>query len=362
MAGLATRLSERSHDVTLITLDDASGDKHSVSDAVRRVPLDVMRPSRHPLQGILKNLQRRNRLRRAIRAAEPDVILSFCDRTNVLTLMASASLGIPVVVSERSDPRFHPIGRGWNWLRRRYYPRAASLVALTAASAEAMQDWHPKPAAVIPSAIDISQTVSDRTPNARATDEEAGGRKVVLGVGRLAWEKGFDRLIAAFAKVASRHPDWDLRIVGEGPMRDSLQRQISASGLQKRAALLGWQQDVDACYRQADLFVLSSRYEGFPSALLEAMAAGLPCVAVDCESGPREIIQSDNDGVLVPAEPATALSDELDRLMNDRKFRMRLGRSASQTVQRFGWNAMVDGYERLLAEAAAFSSAALGRK
>lgn len=357
MAGLASRLSERNHHVTLITLDDASHDKHAVSDAVRRVPLDVMRPSGSPFRAMLNNLHRRKRLQKALRATEPDVILSFCDRTNVLTLMASASLGIPVVVAERSDPRFHPIGRGWNWLRRRYYPRAASVVALTAASAEAMRDWHPKPAAVIPSAVDTS-----RSPIKPAPADETGRRKIVLGVGRLAWEKGFDRLIAAFASVALRHPDWKLRIVGEGPMRDNLQRQMSESGLEQRADLLGWQCDIDACYRSADLFVLSSRYEGFPSALLEAMATGLPCLAVDCESGPREIIRSGVDGVLVPEEPATALSDELDLLMNDRERRMQLGRAASQTVQRFSWNAMVDAYEELLEEAADFSSAALGRK
>jgi len=352
MAGLASRLSERSHRVTLLTLDDGRDDKHRVAPAVQRVPLNVMGESRHPLQAVWNNWHRRNRLRAAVRQLAPDVVLSFCDRTNVLALLAIGSLGIPLVIAERSDPRFQPIGRGWDWLRRHHYPRAARLVALTPASAAAMQGWHAAPVIVIPSAIAVPPPCPPA--DAWAGPPPAGdARKHLLAVGRLAREKGFDRLLDRFAELAPQHPDWDLWIAGEGPERAALLRQRQQRGLEDRVELLGWQSEIAPWYRRADLFVLPSRYEGFPSALLEAMAAGLACVAIDCPSGPREILVPDRDGLLVPPQPASALYGALDRLMRDARLRQQLGEAARRRAAEFAWPAMVDAYEDLLQAVAA---------
>jgi glycosyltransferase involved in cell wall biosynthesis len=356
MAGLASRLSERSHRVTLLTLDDARADKHGVAPAVQRVPLDVMGESRHPLQAVWNNWHRRNRLRTAIGDLAPDVVLSFCDRTNVLALLAIGSLGIPVVVAERSDPRFQPIGRGWDWLRRHHYRRAARLVALTPASAAAMQGWHAAPVTVIPSAIELPPP-SPQTDTSSDAPSFGDGRKHLLAVGRLAREKGFDRLLDSFANLAPHHPAWDLWIAGEGPERDALLRQRQRRGLEGRVELLGWQSEIAPWYRRADLFVLPSRYEGFPSALLEAMAGGLACVAIDCPSGPRAILVPDRDGLLVPPQPASALHEPLDRLMRDAQLRQQFGEAGRRRAADFGWPAMVDAYENLLREVVAEASA-----
>ena len=143
-------------------------------------------------------------------------------------------------------------------------------------------------------------------------------------MGRLAPQKGFDLLIDAFSRVAGRHPQWSLQILGEGPDRPALERLIDVKGLAGRVVLAGWEPDPSAVLQQGDLFVLSSRFEGFPNALLEAMACGLPSVSFNCQSGPAEIIRDQIDGILVPPEDVPGLADAIDRALTDEALRRRL--------------------------------------
>jgi len=341
MAGLASRLRSRGHGVTLITLDDGREDRHTVDPAVRRVLLDVAATSRSTFSAIANNLSRINALRAAIRQSKPDVVLSFCDSTNVLVMIATRGLGIRTIVSERSDPKMQTMREPWSMMRRRLYRRAEAVVVLTRDAAKTVAPWCRNDPIVIPSAVDVPPP-SDGTPRNVQS-------KTILGVGRLEHEKGFDRLVDAFATLASDHPQWNLRIVGEGSLREKLQQQIVAHGIQERVTMPGWVRPIWPEYRHADMFILPSRYEGFPSALLEAMAVGVAVIAVDCESGPREIIRHDQNGWLVPEDPE-ALAAAMRKLMIDDTNRQRLGASARDVTDRFGWDAMVDAYERVLSE------------
>lgn len=348
MAGLTSRLAARGHQVRLVTLDDGRDDRHDVDPAVERVCLDVMGDSPGKFTAIRNNRARLAALRAAIRSYAPQVVLSFCDSTNVLTLLAATGLGVPVVVSERSDPSEHAMSPLWSRLRRWTYRRAARLVALSDTSARSMAAWNRRPVAVIPSAVEAPEETDANPDPAERRSPSGSGRKTILGVGRLAKEKGFDRLIDAFTQLAGEFPDWRLRIAGEGPQRPRLEAMIAASGCAERIQLLGWQRPITPLYRAADLFVLPSRYEGFPSALLEAMACSVASVAVDCESGPREIIRNGVDGVLTSAE---ALPAEMRRLMQDQPLREQLAQRAAGVVDRFGWDAMVERYLEVLREA-----------
>ncbi len=135
-------------------------------------------------------------------------------------------------------------------------------------------------------------------------------QKTVLAVGRLHEQKGFDLLLRAWKPIAERHPDWTLRIVGEGPKRAALEQQIREQGLQQ-VVLAGRVSDVAAEYMSASLFVLSSRYEGFGMVLSEAMWSGLPCVAFDCPQGPAELL-ADERGWLVPNGDIDALTAQIE--------------------------------------------------
>ena len=219
MAGLASRLADRGHAVSLITLDDGSHDRHPVDDRVSRRSLDVMGESHGLVAGFRNTRHRMRALRGAIDDLEPDVVLSFCDRTNILTLLAVGQ-SVPVVVSERSDPSEQHLGRFWESMRRKQYRRAATVVALTESAANDLQRRLGRPVNVIPSAIDL--------PPLQSNPEQANRNRRIVAVGRLEYEKGFDRLLAAFSDLVIRAPQlvdgWTLRIVGEGSMRGGLEQ------------------------------------------------------------------------------------------------------------------------------------------
>ncbi len=191
-------------------------------------------------------------------------------------------------------------------------------------------------------------------PNAVTPPVELGLRKTgrvdrrtVLGVGRLVRQKGFDLLVPAFAAATRCDGGWELVIAGEGPEREALAALAASCGIADRVRLIGRQADIRRLYAQADVFALPSRWEGFPNALLEAMAAGLPVVAADCLTGPREIIRDEHDGLLVGSEDVDALTQALFRLISDTDLRRRLGAEAAGVADRFDpgaiqqrWNAL----------------------
>ncbi len=145
--------------------------------------------------------------------------------------------------------------------------------------------------------------------NSRKSKVESRKTKTVLAVGRLHEQKGFDLLLQAWKPIEKTYSDWSLRIVGEGPKRAELEAQIESQGL-KRVVLAGATNNVLDEYEAASIFVLSSRYEGLPLALIEAMWSGLPCIAFDCPQGPAELL-AENRGWLVPNGDITELTAQI---------------------------------------------------
>ena len=356
LTNMANHWARRGIDVTLITLSAADSDVYQTAASVRRVGLDMMRASGGFGSAVINNLRRMRALRRALRDACPDFVISFTDQINVLTLAATLGMRLRIVICDRVDPRHHPLGRAWSMLRRRFYRRCFAAVVQTAAVRDFVRPLvGRRPVYVIPNAVspDALQLAPDAGQPA-GPDRDAGqGRpRCLVGMGRLARQKGFDMLIDAFAALADRHPNWTLKIFGTGPLHDELQQQIARLNLTQRIHLAGWTDDRLAEFSRADLFVLSSRYEGFPNVLLDAMACGLPAVSFDCPSGPAEIIRDNVDGLLAAPEDAGGLADALHRLMADDSLRRRFALRAAEVVQRFGtaqffarWEAVFEGAE-----------------
>ena len=343
MAAMANHWAEHDADVTLVTLDNVETDRFPLDARVRRVGLGLMNESRYPWQAVWNNVARVRRLRQAIRDSGAEQVVSFTDNMNVITLLASVGQTWKVIIAERNDPRQQKMGRGWEMLRRLTYSRCTAMVVQTESVAKyAPRLVRKKPVYVIPNAV---------TPSAELPDAgrlPAGDRRVVAAMGRLTAQKGFDLLIEAFARIADRHPNWTLRIAGDGEERGNLECLAESLGLTQRVDLCGWIDEPLAFLQEADLFVLSSRYEGFPNALLEAMACGLPVISTDCDSGPREIVRHETDGLLVPAEDVDELTRAMGRLMTNRADRERLGESAVDVVTRFGFGAFFARWEDVL--------------
>jgi GalNAc-alpha-(1->4)-GalNAc-alpha-(1->3)-diNAcBac-PP-undecaprenol alpha-1,4-N-acetyl-D-galactosaminyltransferase len=337
MSILANYWATHGWEVTLITLSDRSRPSfYDLEPQVKLVQIGIIGDSPNFLTILQTGWQRIKILRAAIVESQPDVAISFLNTVNVLTLIATWNLNIPVIVSEHSYPAFPDVHRWWQALMKVTY-RHADLVTLLTESA---LTFYPRDrgyrSIVMPNPV--------MTPAVEISTERLLPSPTLMAIGRLHPVKGFDLSIEAFAKIQHKYPDWHLTILGEGPMRGELEAlsnrlQSSVGGAsppKNRVHFLGQVQNVNAHLRQADIFVLSSRFEGFPMALCEAMACGLPVVATDCLSGPREIITNGVDGILVAMEDVDALAHGMDILMSDPDKRQQLAKAAPQILHRFG--------------------------
>ena len=343
MSIMANYWAAHDWDITLITLSSDSGDWYELHPKVKRIGLNLLSNSKHVGEAMRYNLQRVRGLRRELRRLRLQAVISFVDEPNVLTLMASIGLGIPVIVSERIDPRHYTVGAAWNVLRSLLYRRADALVV----QSNALRNWahsfvREGNVHVIPN------PVNPRLNGSKYHSISRGSGLTVAAMGRLTRQKGFDLLLRAFHLAAKKHDGWSLIILGEGEERPSLEALTNELGLSRRVSMPGLVQESGRILNGVDLFVLSSQYEGFPNALLEAMACGVAVISTDCNSGPREIIRDGVDGVLVPPDNVEALASAMDRLMANQPERQRLGARAVEVTERFSIGTIMKKWEDLL--------------
>ena len=330
--------------VTILTGDDGRmACPYPLHPAVAHLALAEQGASRNPLQAAWRNLGRMARLRRLIRQSRPDLIVSFLDTINVRCLLATRGLGIPILVSERTDPHGRSIGLAWEAMRRLTYPWTGGLVVQ---SRHALAYF---PARIQAKGMVIPNPVQAPDPGTAGAARQE--RCSVISLGSLRRVKGHDQLIEAFATLAGAFPGWDLIIHGEGPERPALEARIGALGLAGRAFLPGATSEAGARLREADLFVLPSRAEGFPNALAEAMACGLPVISFDCASGPGELIRPGLDGLLVPPGDVPGLAGAMARLMADPAERARLAARAPEVTRRFSLERVLGLWETAMLQA-----------
>ena len=340
MSLLVNHCAARGHEVTLITLDTDSVDAYDIDRRVVRYALGLVGNSADIVGALRSNWRRMRALRSAIRESGAEAVLSFEDRTNVLVLFATAGLNVHRVVSERTDPAHHRIGAFWELLRRVAYPLADALVVQT----QRLLPWA--------RSVMLSSRGALVIPNPlRPMSESKSGERsyTVIAVGRLDRAKGHDVLIRAFAELASEFSQWSLAIIGEGPERDSLQALAAALDVGDSVSLPGWMAAPEDALAKAAVFVMPSRYEGFPNALLEGMAAGLPVVCTAC-GGSDELVDNGVSGFIVPVDSVSELAAAMRRLMSDAPLRQWMGSHAAAAARRYSpaavmpmWDAVLDG-------------------
>jgi glycosyltransferase involved in cell wall biosynthesis len=347
MSVMASYWAENGQDVSLITLASSVSDFYALHPAVKRIGLGLLVTSSHRLiKAALHNIQRLKQLRKEILASRPDVVLSFVDTTNILTLLASFRLGVPVIVAEHTDPRHHPVDAIWTRLRYLLYPRANAVVVLTQALRTWAEEFLPKNIVhVIPNPVPAELLLH------HGPVERKGHHRTIVAMGHLTPLKGFDILLNAFARCAAKHSDWSLVILGEGEERGRLRKLAIELGVSERVRMPGRMPDPFQILRGADLFVLSSRYEGFPMALLEAMACRVAVICTEYPSGPGEIIRNGVDGVLVPTDDIDALAAAMDRLIVDPLERQRLASRAVEVREKFGLEKVMQTWDLLITQA-----------
>ena len=346
-ANLANFWAKKGWKVTILTfaapdVDDA----YEISPCVERIHFRAGSQSTCTFIGrIITNIKRITFIRTVIKKLNPNIGIGMMTGANILLPLASLGLGLKIVGSERTHPPMYPIRPLLELSRKYLYGMNDTIVAVTTETAEWIRSHtNAKRVKVIPNAVQYPLPISN--PRLAISETCSPLRKILLAVGRLSEEKQFNLLIEAFRLLSPLYSDWDLVILGEGPLRQNLEKQIANYGLHGRIFLPGRAGNVGEWYEYADIFVLCSRVEGFPNTLLEAMSYGMPCVSFDCDTGPRDIIQNEVNGLLIGDMTTEGLSRALNKLMGDHGMQERLSARASHVREKYSFREHIKRWER----------------
>lgn len=321
---VASALAERGYQIGIVCLEKGTPFFH----LSEKIELHYIKKGR---------MMRICRLRQLYRSEKPDLVVFL--GSHRLFMNAPAAKGIPSITWEHfnSNINWHPLHK---LSRKIAVSTSKRIVTLTNSDAVNYSRLFGATNAVcIPNPI----TIDKLQPSPRT-------EKRVLAVGRLAGQKGFDMLLDAWAMTSERKRGWQLRIVGSGRHLKQLQEQVARLQIDDSVEIVPATKDIVSQFHQASVMAMSSRYEGLPLVLIEAMAAGLPIVSFDCETGPAEIVEHEKTGLLVPQNDIVKLAQALERLMSDEYLQTKFSNRALQSVQRFNIDNIVAEWERLFLE------------
>ena len=334
-------LHRRGHEVLVLTFDYPGEAFYDLSPWIERLDMAFSQAGQStPRLGLLQALPR---MRSAIAAERPDVIVAFMHSTYVPVAIAAMGLGVPLVASEHTEAR-HYETRPLQRLARQVVDRRAAARTVPSEGVRAgYARLSATPTVVVPNPVAQFEGYHDAPPEVPP---------VILSIGRLSEEKGHAVLLDAFAQVADQFPDWRLRIMGDGPLRNDLEVQVARLGLGARVAMPGFTRDVGAAYAKARFIVVSSRYESFGMIAAEALMTSRAVLSFDDCAGIADVIKSGTNGLLVRGEPdhaarVGALAEGMCRIMGDPDFCALLGSAGPASVAQYGLEAVLDRWEEI---------------
>lgn len=280
---------------------------YKVDDSIKLYTIG--KQSSNPL---FDKFKRYKKVRSIVKSLEPDLVLTLPEDIGIYVIPAMIGSGIPVVVSERNNPWVMPYNKLSRIMRKIFYPCAAGYVFQTQMAASFFSEKIQSRGRVIPNPLDISKIPSPFVGQRK---------KTVVAAGRLDNQKNFKLLIDTFAAFYKTHPDYSLRIFGEGGLRTELEnyaQTVLPDGVWSMPGRdINWLEKSVGC----SMFVLSSDYEGMPNALIEAMAAGIPSISTDCPSGgSAELIENNENGILIPVKDKEAMVQAMNKIADDKEF------------------------------------------
>jgi glycosyltransferase involved in cell wall biosynthesis len=273
-------------------------------------------------------------IRQFVKVEKPDYIIAFTARINLLVILACIGLDTRIIISERNDPRFDGRGRLVDFLTNLLYPKAQCLVFQTKKAQDYFSERIKKKSCIIPNPIYVSCLASEIK------------KKKIVTVGRLTPQKNQKILIAAFAKILSAYKDYQLEIFGDGELRSELIAYSEELGIQDSVIFNGVVPNIHERISDAEIFVLSSDYEGLSNALLEAMMMGLACISTRC-AGADEYITDGENGLLIPIGNEEALIMALKKLLDNANYRGQIGRNAALSVKNVDLSIILREWKKL---------------
>lgn len=326
---IANALVARGHDVSIVSYTGKG--VQPFFDIDSRIKLYYLSPKHDHWPVLARECRRIILLRRLYRHLMPDVIM-LVGTTRAFVNVPSTK-GYSVVAKEYFSVK-HRSQITTELSRRLTAKHSDAVVTLSEYDAEVYKNKYGAKKALV---IHNPPTLISPQPSSLQN-------KVVLGLGRMSYVKGFDLLLEAWAHV--KHKDWELHLVGDGKMKPKLERMVSDRRIEG-VRFFPATSDVEPYYRNAAIFALPSRSEAFGNVLLEAMSVGLPVVSFDCGAGPREIIEDGKTGVFVKSGDTVAMAQELDDLMDDNAGLKQMGMAARQSVKRYDRDAIALQWENL---------------
>lgn len=326
---LANNYAERGWEVDILTLLD-DNNEYKLNRSINVISIgneDNSRISQLPkwIKGI----------RKYVIEKKPDRIVSFIARINIITLLSCIGLKQRIIVSERNDPKKD--GRSALVRMATYilYPLADSVIFQTTWAKACFPNRIQRRSRVIPNPINVT------------IETAINKEKKIVAVGRLAEQKNHSLLISAFKKVYNEYPEYKLCIYGEGGLREKLTKQIHELDLTNAVYLLGNVSNIHERIADAEVFVLSSNYEGLSNALLEAMLMGLPCISTNC-AGSNEVIINDTNGIIVEIGNEEQLAMAIRELINNKEKAYNLGKNGKKTVQGMKIENIISMWEEII--------------
>ncbi len=326
VVNLANRYVKIGHNVSIVTLgSEKQGSFYPVDSKVRMQYLNLLYDSCIPktIMKFVKSIAALYKIRKIIKNNKPDVVVPFMYSAGILTLLACIGLKEKIIVSERVDPFSHSAGIICHLLRNLTYRWAKYIVVQTESIGKFFYNLGKK-VIVIPNIARAAP--SDFKKDARQNN--------IITVGRLDQQKAHDVLIKAFAKISNEYPECTLTIYGEGALRKKLEQLAEDCHIKNKVHFPGVAKNVWEVLSKGHIFVFPSRYEGFPNALCEAMAIGLPVVATEC-TGSRDIITHEEDGLLVSIDNVDALADAIKRLLGNSDLQNKLSDNAKKICDKY---------------------------
>lgn len=327
-ANLSAHLSRIGHTVTIVTIQGIEHDFYIIEKDIKRIALNFDR-NNYRFGRLYAPFKKLAALRSLIHKIQPDIIVGMMTKGSIYAILAALNLKTRVIISERNYPPKQKSNILLRTVQRFAYPMASGAVALTQETATWMEiHTHcPKVTIIPPSAtwpLPIVEPVLNISSLVRDQDF------VFLAVGRLHKQKGHDLLIRSFSRIVKVHNKIKLIILGEGPERKNLEQLVAKADLTEFVSLPGNAGNISEWYQRADIFVLSSRYEGYCNALAEAMAHGCACISFACDVGPRYMIEHNHNGLLVDPEDVDALAKAMQNLMDNKGLRIKISRKAKE--------------------------------
>ncbi|WP_417213414.1 glycosyltransferase family 4 protein [Bizionia sp.] len=294
------------------------------------------------IDSLTNNVYMIGSLYRILKKEQISVAIGFMTTTNIYTIIASKFARIPCLISERTHPDYDPLSNFWIKIRKKTYPYCTKLIVQTAGIKSYFSKFlNPEKLAIIKNPL-ADSLIAFR-------DESKQKENIILSVGRLDPVKNQRLLIEAFSEMEI--DNWKIQIVGEGELRSELQALINDLNLENSVELVGSVDNVHDYYNKARIFAFTSNFEGFPNALIEAMAFGLPCISTNCPSGPNEVIDDGENGFLIPVGDKNMLKRKLEILITQPELGERFGASAKASTTKFETKHISEQWKHLITEA-----------